>query len=129
MWRELGVVPSIAMRPYEELVRVERPHGKPLSVYTDLDRLHRHLKELAPADSGVIDELIGAARHFTRFDLIGLALAGPLERARAFTMLPRLLKYARVTLDQFAQRFTDPFLRRAFPNLVYDWPQIPVAIC
>jgi phytoene dehydrogenase-like protein len=128
MWRELGVIPAVAMRPYEELVRVERPDGAALTVYTNLDRLETHLKELAPADTAVIDELIGAARHFATFDLLGLALAGPLERARALAMLPRLLKYSRVTLERFAQRFTDPFLRRAFPTLVYDWPQTPVAM-
>jgi phytoene dehydrogenase-like protein len=128
MWRELGVIPAVAMHSYEELVRVERLEGGPLTVYTDLDRLQRHLTELAPADAKVIDELIGAARHFATFDLLGLALAGPLERARALAMLPRLLKQSRVTLEQFAQRFTDPFLRRAFPTLVYDWPQIPVAM-
>ena len=83
MWHELGVVPAIQMRAYDELVRVERPDGEPLIVHTDLDRLERHLKQLAPADAAVIDELIGAARQFVRFDLLGLALASPLERARA----------------------------------------------
>jgi phytoene dehydrogenase-like protein len=128
MWRELGVIPAIAMRPYEELVRVERSDGEPLTVYTDLDRLHEHMRALSPVDATVIDELIGAARDFATFHLLGLALASPLERTRALAMLPRLLKYSRVTLEQFAQRFTDPFLRRAFPTLVYDWPQIPVAM-
>jgi phytoene dehydrogenase-like protein len=126
MWRELGVVPALDMHAYEELVRVERPDGAPLTVYTDLDRLERHLKELAPADVAVIDELIGAARRFTRVDLLGLALAGPLERIKALALVPMLAKYGRLTLEAFAQRFTDPFLRRAFPTIVYDWPQIPV---
>jgi phytoene dehydrogenase-like protein len=128
MWRELGVVPAISMHAYEELVRVERPDGEPFTVYTNLDRLERHLKELAPADAAVIDELIGAARHFARFDLLGLALASPLERLKALSAVPKLLKYGRITLDEFAQRFTDPFLRRAFPTIVYDWPQIPVTM-
>jgi phytoene dehydrogenase-like protein len=126
MWHELGVVPALAMHAYEELVRVERPDGAPLTIYTDLDRLERHLKDLAPADAAVIDELIGAARRFTRFDLLGLALAGPFERVKALALVPMLAKHARVSLGQFAQRFTDPFLRRAFPTIVYDWPEIPV---
>jgi phytoene dehydrogenase-like protein len=126
MWRELGVVPAIAMYAWEELVRVERPDGEPLVLYTNLDRLERHLKHLAPADTAVIDELIGAARRFADFDLLGLALAGPLERVRSLAMLPTLVKYGSITLEQFAQRFTDPFLRRAFPTVVYDWPQMPM---
>jgi phytoene dehydrogenase-like protein len=128
MWRELGVVPGIAMHTWEELVRVERPDGEPFILYTNLDRLERHLKELAPGDAAVTDELIGAARQFVGFDLLGLALAGPLERARSLAMLPTLLKYGSVTLEKFAQRFSDPFLRHAFPTVVYDWPHMPMAM-
>ncbi len=126
MWGELGVVPAIEMHAYEELVRVERPDGEPLVIYTDLDRLEAHMKQLAPADAATIEELIGAARRFTRFDLLGLALASPIERLGALTMLPTLAKYSGVTLEQFAQRFSDPFLRRAIPSLIYDWPNSPV---
>lgn len=125
MWHELGVLPSMEVHTFEELVRVERPDGEPLIVYTDLDRLERHLKALAPADATVIEELIAGARQFTRFDLLGLALAGPLERIRALTMLPTLIKYGRLSLDKLAQRFTDPFLRTAIPSLIYDWPNTP----
>jgi phytoene dehydrogenase-like protein len=128
MWRELGVVPALAMHAYDELVRVERPDGPPLIVYTNLDRLERHLTDLGPADAGVIDELVGAARRFTRFDLLGLAVASPLERLKALAMAPLLLKYGRITLEEFARRFTSPFLRRSFPSLVYDWPNCPVAM-
>ena len=116
------------MHAYEELVRVERHDGAPLIVYTDLDRLEHHMKELAPADAAVIDELIGAARRFVHFDLLGLALVGPLQRAKALAMVPMLVRYGRVTLEEFAQRFTDPFLRRALPSLIYDWPNCPVAM-
>ena len=126
MWRELGVVPSISMHRYEELVRVERADGPPLIVYADLDRLQMHMRDLAPNDTVVIDELNDAARHFTSFDLLGLATAGPFERAKALTKLPTLVKYGRQTLEQFAQRFSDPFLRTAIPSLIYDWPGSPM---
>jgi phytoene dehydrogenase-like protein len=128
MWRELGVIPELPMHAYGELVRVERPDGPPLILYTDLDRLERHLKEFAPADAAVVDELVGAARRMVNFDLLGLALAGPIERIKALAMAPILIKYGRLTLERFAQRFTDPFLRRAFPTLIYDWPNCSVAM-
>ena len=126
LWRELGVVPAIAMHAYDELVRVERPNGEPLIVYTNLDRLEAHLMQLAPADRAVIDELIGAARRFVHFDLLGLAAAGLRERIRGLAIFPILLKYGRLTLEQFAQQFSDPFLRDAFPSLIYDWPGSPM---
>ncbi len=126
MWRELGVVPAVRMQAYGELVRVERPDGEPLTVHSDLDQLELHMRRLAPADAAVTGELIAAARRFVGFDLLGLALASPLKRAKALAAVPMLMRYSGVTLEQFARRFTDPFLRRAFPTIVYDWPQQPL---
>ena len=80
LWRELGVVPKISFHGYEELVTVERSDGPPLVVYTDLDRLSAHMKELSPVDAPLVDELIAGARHFTRLDFMGLALANTFER-------------------------------------------------
>jgi phytoene dehydrogenase-like protein len=128
MWQELGVVPAIPMHAYKELVRVERPDGEPLTVHTNLDDLASHMKELAPDDASVIDEVVNVARRFAHFDMMGLATAGPFERLKALRMAPTILKYGRVTLEQFAKRFTDPFLRQAFPTLVYDWPQSPMLV-
>jgi phytoene dehydrogenase-like protein len=128
IWRELGVVPTLPMHAFQELVRVERADGEPLTLYTNLDRLERHLLQLAPADAAVIAELVTRARAFSRFDLLGLAVASPLQRLRALGMMPLLLKYGRITLAQFAERFSDPFLRRAFPSLIYDWPQMPMSL-
>jgi len=48
----------------------------PLIAYTDRDRLKHRLKELSPADAGIIGELIGASRRIARFNLLGLVLAG-----------------------------------------------------
>lgn len=124
MWRELGVVPRVDMQAYDELVSVERPDGPSLTIYTDLNRLEAHLKSLSPIDAPLIEELIGAARWFRGFDLLGLALASPLERAKAVAGgLPMFLKWGGVTLETFAQRFKDPFLKRAFPTIIYDWPK------
>ncbi|MDP2409611.1 MAG: NAD(P)/FAD-dependent oxidoreductase [Pseudolabrys sp.] len=122
IWRELGVVPATAMHRYDELVQVERAEGEPLTLYTDLDRLEFHLKRLPPADSRVIEEFIGTVRRFAVIDIMGLATATPWQRMKTLRHLPLLLKYGRLTLAGYARRFRDPFLRRAFPTLVYDWP-------
>jgi len=128
MWRELGIVPAIAMHAYEELVRVERPDGEPLTVHTDLDRFAVHMKQLAPGDASLIDEIVRAARRFNHFDVMGLVTASPFERLTALRMAPTLIKYGGATMEQFSKRFTDPFLRRAFPTLLYDGPQTPTLI-
>jgi phytoene dehydrogenase-like protein len=128
LWRELGVSPARVMQPYSEIVRVERPDGPPLVLYSDLDRLRQHMRELFPADAGAIDGLIEAARRFGKLDLLGLAAAEPRERLKALTALPLLIKYGSITLEAYARRFKDPFLRSAFPTLLYDWPQQSMAM-
>ncbi|MDH3669254.1 MAG: NAD(P)/FAD-dependent oxidoreductase [Paracoccaceae bacterium] len=128
MWRELGVVPAIEMHAFDELVRVERPDGAPLVVHCDLDRLAAHMKQLSPDDAAVIDELVIASRRFRDFEMMGLALAGPLGRLAILRVMPTLIKYSGVTMTRFAGRFTDPFLRRAFPTLLYDGPDVPVLL-
>src|SRR4030042_6533294 len=42
--------------------------------------------------------------------------------------IPAIIKWFRTTMQQFADRFSDPFLKRAFPLLVYSAPSIPVAV-
>jgi len=83
MWQELGVLPARRMHAYDELVRVERPDGDPWTVYTNLDRLEQHTKEIAPEDSKAIEGLIRAARRCLRFDALSIAAAPPKERIKA----------------------------------------------
>ncbi|HEY9219225.1 MAG TPA: NAD(P)/FAD-dependent oxidoreductase, partial [Phenylobacterium sp.] len=55
---------------------------------------------------------------------LGLALATPAERAGAVAAAaPMICKWGGQTLESFARRFRDPFLRRAFPTIIYDWPK------
>lgn len=128
MWRELGVFPGRLSYAYPELVRVERPDGEPLVLHADLDQLRREWSRQSPRDAGAISELVEAARSLLDFDLMAMATAGPGERLASLAHLPALLKFGAVTLEHYAERFHDPFLRQAFPTLVYDWPQQTVAM-
>jgi phytoene dehydrogenase-like protein len=134
MWEELGAVQGRRMIQHDELMRVIGPHGQTFIAYTDPDRLERHMKELAPADARTIESFCAAIRQFARFDLSATqtkprSLMG-LKDWQAFgqTMLPflpALAKWALLSADQYAARFRDPFLRRAFP-LVFGWGEIPM---
>jgi len=128
MWEELGALQERPTIHRDFLVRVEDPTGKAFTVHTDIDRLEQHMKELAPADAAVIDEYIRAARRFTGLDLLALPAAKPLEMIGVLPFVPALIKWGKVTLEAFATRFSDPFLRRAFPTIQYDFPDIPMLI-
>ena len=126
IWEELGAMPRPILHP-EELVQVEDPSGKRLTVYADLDRLAQQMKELAPTDIKVIDELVRAAKGFRRFDLTSLMVGSPVDMAKVLPVLLPRWKWMTVTMAEAAQRFGDPFLKRAFPVIQYGAPANPVA--
>ena len=123
LFRDLGVVPALPMHAYPELVRVDRQDGESLTVFTDLDRLQQHMTQLAPADGERIAELVSAARKMAQVDLLGLGALPARERAKALRAFPLAVKYGGLTLEDYARQFRDPFLRKALPTLMYDWPK------
>lgn len=127
IWEQLGVS-QLEMFFHDLFVRCEAPDGSQFNVFTNIDSLESHLKELAPEDAKLIDQYISAARRFTKFELLGLPLYGKTEMARLIPHLIHLPRWMKVTLDDFASRFKNPFLRRVFPYLQYGIPQVPLGV-
>lgn len=123
-WTELGAMPR-QIAYHKEAASVESPDGKRFYDYYDLDALEEHLVTLSPADAGVIADYIGAIRLFCRRDYGAAMLFGGW---RGKLRMLSALKWFKPTMQQFADRFTDPFLRRAFPLLEYSLPDAPFFI-
>ncbi|MGE5578999.1 MAG: phytoene desaturase family protein [Bacillota bacterium] len=128
VWRELDVADTQDFIFYDEIVQVEAD-GHALTICADIDRLEQHMKEIAPEDSETIDEYVAAARAFTRIDLLAFPILSPWDIARkSLPVFPLIGKYGQITLEQFAEKFKNPFLRKAFPTIQYDFPNIPMMI-
>jgi phytoene dehydrogenase-like protein len=126
IWQELGAVQDRPMVYHEEFMRFQSPDGRVFAVFTDIDRLEQHMKTLAPADAKLIEEYTRAARRFTRIELFALPVLKPLEMFRMLPYAGTLVKWGRTTMQDFAMRFSDPFLRQAFP-LIHGFPSFPMA--
>jgi phytoene dehydrogenase-like protein len=126
-YQELGATQGRRMVDHEEFLRVEGSGGKTLIVYADLDRLERHMVELSPADAGVIEELCNAARLLTRYEppmAKPTEWMGPLDLLKMLAnlrMTRAMIKYAKVSIQDYARRLSDPFLREAFPRIFEDF--------
>lgn len=132
IWEELGAIQKPHIVDHEEYIRVESADGKTFILYTDIDRLEKHMLEIAPEDKDIIDEFIKGIWSYTRFDL-------PVDKAPELyglvdglkfllKMLPSMLsvrKWNLISTQDFAQRFKNPLLREAFPLL---WlPEFPIS--
>jgi len=133
IWQELGAIQGREYIDHEEFGRVQDPSGKALIIYTNVDRLEKHLLELSPADEKPIKEFTGAIRKFMDFDLpLGKPseLESILDKAKTYyQMAPYLypfVKWGKLSLEKFAKRFQDPFLRKSFSG-VFGFPDFPMA--
>ena len=124
MWKELGVMPRPIHYP-DDLIGIENAEGKRFIVYTDLDRLEAHMRELAPADGKIIGEFVGAARKLTGFGRMDMLLAKPWEMIGVLPYMDVMNKWGKLTLEQVGELFSDPFLRRAMGMIQYDFPNMP----
>ncbi len=124
LWEELGVVQGRSFVDHDEYARIVGTGDEALIVYSDVDRLEQHMKELAPEDSDVIEEFTHGIRTSARFPIPwekAPALWGPGDGiGLAFKMAPLvgfMKKWSKTTISDFAQRFRNPFLSEAFPLL------------
>ncbi|MFC1718575.1 phytoene desaturase family protein [Candidatus Poribacteria bacterium] len=131
-YEELGAVQDRRMVDHEEFTRIEGTGGKVFIVYADIERLEQHMKQLSPADAGVIEELCSAARLVTRSEMPvdkPRELMGPLDMLRMLKMMPMMRamrKYGKISIQDYASRFSDPFLRQVFPLIIDDLPDFPM---
>jgi len=132
-WEELGAVQGRRMIDHDEFGRVEGKDGRVFVMYTNIGRLEQHLRSISPEDSDVIDDLINGLHAANRFSMMMMDKAPELfniiDMCRMFfRMAPNMgfmRKWATVSIQDFAKRFKNPFLREAFP-LFFDLPDFPM---
>lgn len=128
LWQELGALDGLKTHSFKEFVQVEDADGKIFTVHTDLEDLQKHMERLAPQDKKLIDEFIKAARKFSGYDLFAGLSAGLGTKLKMLPLVGYLKKYSQITLQQYADKFSDPFLRKAFATIQYDIPYVPAVI-
>lgn len=131
VWRELGALDGKTVRDFEMFNKVVGTDGRSVTFYNDPDRLQRHLLEVSPADAKLIKAFCRDLRRFIAIELYPFLTPPPLqplrEKLRTLrTVLPAFRLFWRTAATQmhtFADRFTDPLLRKAFRNIFFQDPQ------
>ncbi len=133
IWEELGAIQGRRMFDHEIFGSLVALDGRTLHWYTDVERLEAHLKDLAPRDARAIADLCRVIRRLARFGMgAGKTpeLMGPWDQVTSLaSMAPFLSDFMRIgdlSLGALAERFSDPLLRGAVANFLYD-PTYPAA--
>jgi len=124
MWEETGIADGRVFVNLDEYMRIEEINGRTLILYTDINRLEKHLLEFSPQDEIPIREFVDGVKMCLPFDMpskhdsILQKLKKQATSAGNFIINGRdMQKWMKVTADDFAQRFKDPLLREAFREM------------
>jgi phytoene dehydrogenase-like protein len=127
MWEELGVVGRRRFHYHNEYMRIE---GRDHTLNFGLDRteLENAMQSISPDDTKLIKEFTGIFYGKGIMDAASLKpqeFTNPVDIARMIiAILPIMgvmMKYSKVTIQDFADRFKNPFLRNAI-QFVIDNP-------
>jgi phytoene dehydrogenase-like protein len=126
LWRELGVIQYCELFFGENFGTIITTSGKAITIYSDINRLETHLVEHFPAEQESITTFTHAIRDFLKVDPpmpqtggLKSIIAGIQTAALSLPHMPSLMKYGRLTIRQFAERFHDPDLKQVFHNIVH----------
>ena len=130
MWDELGVTVDQEFY-YHDNKEVVEGIGKKIDLCLDRERLEEQMLVISPDDAGLIKEFVSLFFGPGVTDLISIEapeLTGIFGKTKmALSMIPLIglfRKYGKVSLQEFAARFKNPFLERAIRCLVDSpgWP-------
>ena len=135
IWRELGALQGRRIVDYEYFAGITALDGREFRLYTDLDRLKRHMKELSPADAAPTEEFCRFVRRYADFNIpVGkpAELMGFLDNVKMMLgFLPFIKLFGELlslTLESFAARFKDPLLADGIRNANYGAPGLLISI-
>jgi phytoene dehydrogenase-like protein len=126
MWHELGALPRKLIN-IEQCTAVASLDGKMLVDYYDLEKLQKTLLILSPADSAIIEQYIRLIKAFSNDKIDDAMSSGSFWKM--IGILPLIFpirKWMKMNMHTFAEHFSDPFLRKAFAELVYANPDAPL---
>lgn len=128
VWTEIGALnPEVPVYVRDPFLVYEF-EGRTVCLYRDLDRLEKHLLDVAPEDAREIRRLVKDVRKFMKMDmpvtdLKGVQAAEPRKMGLGAMLpmlpaMPRMPFYANQTARAFAERFSSPLLRTLFSSMV-----------
>jgi phytoene dehydrogenase-like protein len=138
LWRELGVAQNFNFHYHQISIAVEGM-GNKLIYATDRQKLEADMLAISPEDSPLISEFVNL---IFGPDPMNAASLKPMEMENIFDKLkilpailpvvPKFIKYKSATIQDFAARFKNPFLREAVRFFIdapgWPMPKFPMPI-
>jgi phytoene dehydrogenase-like protein len=124
MYEEVGLVQNTDFFDMDEYIHFESSDGRVLTLYTDINRMEKHLLEFSPIDRETILEFTDGIRMCIAFDQPSRHTPFPRRLIKQSRLIfgflkngKKMQKWMNITCEDFANRFKDPVLRKAFNEI------------
>ncbi|MFP4662211.1 MAG: phytoene desaturase family protein [Halanaerobiales bacterium] len=128
LWNELGALEDeqgerTEIRNFDEFTRIELSDGDTLTFYSDTDQLKEELLRIAPEDEKMINKFIKDMKQLARFKTpVNTEEWGIFDHIKynAGNAGPfiKMIKYVRMTMGEFADKWKSPKLKEAFAVII-----------
>ena len=125
-WQEVGLAQGRTFVNADQYMRFEDSGGRTFILYTDVNRLEKHMLELSPQDAPHTRRFIQGIRLAIAYENIQPNPSDPplvnlLKRLRFGLVLARrgkeLFSWMRITTKEFADLFQDPLIRQSLQEM------------
>jgi phytoene dehydrogenase-like protein len=127
LWQELGVIQNNTFIYEDEYCRYSDKDGGEIALELNIDALEMQLKQYAPEDQKTVDELCAVIRRFKGFkppvekavETMGFTDYGGFmaDLLRHIGQYRCFFKYGKISMGEFAQKFSNPTLRDMFSSI------------
>lgn len=89
VWNDLGAFEGTEIINHEVFIQIEDNKGNVLDIFTDLDLLEKHMKEIAPEDSKTIEEYVKAGKSLSEAGFFSMDMGGTLSKLKIAPHVPK----------------------------------------
>lgn len=121
IWNEIINMKQLQVVDYNEYCAITDETEQLFTAYTDIEKLEKEMKRISPEDSVLIEQFIKGIRYFLDFPLPverPMDLMSFLEKLgmmrSLLPKLPGLIKWCRLSNEDFAKKLHHPLLKRFF---------------
>ncbi|MFZ5988148.1 MAG: phytoene desaturase family protein [Bacillota bacterium] len=133
VWDELGALEGQEFYYYDYYKQFESEDGRIIRLYTDAEKLKKHLIENFPKDRRLIEKFIKDMCRLSKFKH-NIEKASELYKfkdiikqiASVLPIAAPLMKWSKLSCDEYAEQFSDGFLKEIFPHFIFKAEGFPV---
>ena len=127
VWEELGAMPSKCIFP-EEMASIEDLKGNKFTAYYDLNKLKKEMTRIAPEDEEIIDDYLNGIKKFRNLDILEVGFWNLGRWIKNIFKFLRINKWTKISIEEYAQRFKNPVMKRFFSSIQYNWKDVPMIL-